>query len=51
VALLGLALAAGGFPFGQADVERVIRARLPASYVEQNIKAFQVGMSYYRTEG
>jgi indolepyruvate ferredoxin oxidoreductase beta subunit len=46
VALLGLALAATEFPFGPADMERVIRARLPAKYVEQNIIAFHIGMSH-----
>lgn len=48
VALLGAASALGGFPFGAAEIENAIRARLPGKFVEANLAALAYGAAMFR---
>lgn len=44
--LLGVAAASGDMPFGKEHLEKVISENVSKKYVELNVKAFNIGVSY-----
>ncbi|MDR1061428.1 MAG: indolepyruvate oxidoreductase subunit beta [Clostridiales bacterium] len=46
VALIGMALSMGAFPFSAGDMEAAIRQRVPEKYAEMNIGALRLGMEW-----
>ncbi len=44
--LLGVAAASGNMPFGKEHLEKVISKNVSKKYVDLNIKAFNIGVSY-----
>jgi indolepyruvate ferredoxin oxidoreductase beta subunit len=46
VALIGMALSLGAFPFSAGDMEDAIRQRVPERYAEMNMGALRIGMEW-----